>query len=523
VPGDPVIVAAGDIACRPPNSPVPPDSKTCQQFATADLIGQIDPAAVLAVGDLQYNDSTLAEFMGPGGYDQTWGRYRSITHPAIGDNEYEVVHGAGYWDYWNGAGNANGQAGQRGKGWYSFDVGTWHLISLNSEKGGNGEVWIDPQTWDEQVAWLRADVAAHPNACTLAYWHEPLFSTGSSYHQSEVFAQILHAAGADVVLSGHAHRYERFAPQDPDGNATPKGFRAWTVGTGGKSINPVGSNTRNLEKSGEGFGVLKLTLHAGSYDWQFVNAPGTHIDDAGSAQCVGGGTIPEPAPSVSSVDPGSAARGQSKAVVAVTGSGFSASTTGDFGPGVIVSSLSATSSTRMLATLDVAAGAAEGPRDVTVRNPGGAPSTCSRCFTVTPATGGPNPPPVGPAGGYWLTASDGGIFAFGDAAFKGSTGALKLAKPIAAMAPTPSGQGYWLVASDGGIFAFGDAAFKGSTGAIRLAQPIVGMAATPSGQGYWLVASDGGIFAFGDAAFKGSTGAIRLAQPIVGMAASMRR
>ena len=136
-----------------------------------------------------------------------------------------------------------------------------------------------------------------------------------------------------------------------------------------------------------------------------------------------------------------------------------------------------------------------------------------------------NQPIVGMAGtpsggGYWLVASDGGIFAFGDAAFKGSTGAIRLAQPIVGMARTPSGNGYWLVASDGGVFAFGDATFKGSTGAIKLAQPIVGMAPTPSGQGYWLVASDGGIFAFGDATFKGSTGALKLAQPIRSMAAT---
>jgi ribosomal protein L24E len=120
--------------------------------------------------------------------------------------------------------------------------------------------------------------------------------------------------------------------------------------------------------------------------------------------------------------------------------------------------------------------------------------------------------------GYWLVAADGGIFAFGDAKFYGSTGNLKLAQPIVGMAPTPSGLGYWLVARDGGIFAFGDAKFQGSTGGIKLAQPIVAMAPTPSGQGYWLVASDGGIFAFGDAKFQGSTGGIKLAQPIVGMA-----
>ena len=123
-----------------------------------------------------------------------------------------------------------------------------------------------------------------------------------------------------------------------------------------------------------------------------------------------------------------------------------------------------------------------------------------------------------PVRGYWLAASDGGIFAYGSAAFAGSTGAIRLAKPIVAMAPSPTGKGYWLTAADGGVFSFGDAAFAGSTGSIKLAQPIVGMAANPAGKGYWLVASDGGVFAFGDAAFFGSTGKLKLAQPIVGMA-----
>ena len=143
------------------------------------------------------------------------------------------------------------------------------------------------------------------------------------------------------------------------------------------------------------------------------------------------------------------------------------------------------------------------------------------------STGGTNlaKPIVGMAatptrGGYWLVAADGGIFTFGDATFAGSTGALRLARPVVGLAATPSGKGYWLVAADGGVFAFGDARFFGSTGALRLNQPIVGMAASPTGAGYWLVASDGGVFAFGDAAFKGSTGALRLNQPVVGMAAS---
>ena len=139
-------------------------------------------------------------------------------------------------------------------------------------------------------------------------------------------------------------------------------------------------------------------------------------------------------------------------------------------------------------------------------------SASSPARAAVPSTG------VVPPAGYWLVASDGGIFAFGSAQFQGSTGAIHLNQPITGMAATPTGDGYWLVASDGGIFAFGDAGFFGSTGAIRLNKPITGMASTPTGKGYWLVASDGGIFAFGDARFFGSTGAIHLNQPITGMA-----
>ncbi len=121
--------------------------------------------------------------------------------------------------------------------------------------------------------------------------------------------------------------------------------------------------------------------------------------------------------------------------------------------------------------------------------------------------------------GYWLVAADGGVFAFGDAVYHGSTGDTALEQPIVGMAATPSGEGYWLVAADGGVFAFGDAVYYGSTGDIALEQPIVGMAATPTGEGYWLVAADGGVFAFGDAVYHGSMGDTALAQPIVGMAA----
>ncbi len=142
-------------------------------------------------------------------------------------------------------------------------------------------------------------------------------------------------------------------------------------------------------------------------------------------------------------------------------------------------------------------------------------------MAATPYVPGAGGTPASPAGlGYWLVASDGGIFTYGDATFYGSAGALKLNQPVVGMTATPDGKGYWLVASDGGIFNYGDAGFYGSTGNIKLNKPIVGIASTPDGKGYWLVASDGGVFAFGDAVFYGSAGNLKLNQPVVGISAS---
>ncbi len=252
-------------------------------------------------------------------------------------------------------------------------------------------------------------------------------------------------------------------------------------------------------------------------------------------------------PVVTGVRPSKGAVGGGTAVQ-VSGSDLAGATSVRFGP-TAATSFTVTSPTTL--TAQVPPGPAGGTVvDVTVGNAGGSsrPVPADRYTYAVPgywlsasdggiftyghaaflgSTGAIrlNQPIVGMAstpddGGYWLVASDGGIFTFGDAAFFGSTGAIRLNRPVVGMAATPDGAGYWLVASDGGIFTFGDAAFFGSTGAIRLNRPVVGMAATPDGDGYWLVASDGGIFTFGDAAFFGSTGAIRLNQPIVGMAAT---
>jgi hypothetical protein len=223
-------------------------------------------------------------------------------------------------------------------------------------------------------------------------------------------------------------------------------------------------------------------------------------------------------PSVTGIGPTAVGLNANNVPVSISGTKFAQGASVGFGEGITVLGIDYISPSQLVARISVDPNTPAGTRDVIVTNPSGEAGLCNGCLTIS-ATPPTCPPVCGPvlAGGYWMVATDGGIFSYGDAKFFGSTGNIKLNQPIVGMAVTPSKKGYWLVASDGGIFAYGDAAFFGSTGNIKLNKPIVGMTSTPSGRGYWMVASDGGIFAFGDAAFKGSTGAIKLNQPIVGM------
>jgi hypothetical protein len=270
------IAAAGDIACAP-GDPVTAD--TCREKFTSDTIIRDGAARVLALGDLQYNSASLSNLQGS--YDKTWGRFKSITRPALGNHESS---GGGYFDYFNGSGANNGPAGERGKGYYSFDVGAWHLIALNSNCSrvpcGSGSA---------QEQWLRADLAAHRNTCTLAYWHHPRFSSGHDGDGTFMQAiwQALYNAGADVVLVGHSHDYERFAPQNASGGLDRnRGIREFVVGTGGAFFTGLSTTKPNSEvRQNKTFGVLRLTLRSTSYDWQFVPEPGKTWTDAGSNAC----------------------------------------------------------------------------------------------------------------------------------------------------------------------------------------------------------------------------------------------
>jgi acid phosphatase type 7 len=285
--GDPVVAAAGDIACDPTSSNFLGGPASCRQWQTSDLL--LDPAidTVLALGDLQYEHGSLAEFTNS--YSLSWGKLhlKAITRPVLGNHEYQTGGAAGYFDYFNGVGGAIGPAGTRGQGWYSFDLGAWHLVALNSNCGAAGG--CGPGS--PQETWLRADLAANPRACTLAYIHHPRFSSGvhGSFTNVQPLWQALYDAGADVVLAGHDHNYERYLPQDAAGTADlARGLREFVVGTGGRNLRAFpGAQPANSEvRDANAFGVLELALHPTSYEWEFVPAAGSPaFTDRGLGAC----------------------------------------------------------------------------------------------------------------------------------------------------------------------------------------------------------------------------------------------
>jgi acid phosphatase type 7 len=269
---DPVVMAAGDIACKP-NSTV--TAVGCRHGRTADLL-MAEPwlTNVLMLGDSQYEDALYSEYVSPGTYDETWGRAKPITKPVPGNHEYHGAGAPGYFTYFEDA------AAPASNGFYSFDLDAWHLVALNSE--------ISTGTGSMQEKWLRADLAATDKACILAYWHRPRFSSGSHGNSPSLAPiwQALYDARADVVLNGHDHNYERFAPQDPRGQAAADGIREFVVGTGGANhgqIQTVGANSEVREANT--FGVLRLALRGSSYDWTFVPEAGEAFTDSGSSDC----------------------------------------------------------------------------------------------------------------------------------------------------------------------------------------------------------------------------------------------
>jgi hypothetical protein len=268
-PGSSVtFVGAGDIA----------DCSSSDDEATAALINAMPGVPVFTLGDNAYQNGSTKDYANC--YNPSWGAFKSRTHPSAGNHEYNTNGAAPYFAYFGAA------AGPAGLGYYSFDLGAWHVIVLNSniETGANSP----------QDVWLRADLAAHPNVCTLAYFHHPLYSSiggtgsgGAVITSARRLWDDLYAAGADLILNGHRHVWERIAPAKPDGTADPvRGIRTIIAGMGGESGGDL-TNVFPLSEAREGrtFGVLKLTLRSTSYDWQFIPVAGSTYTDSGTGSC----------------------------------------------------------------------------------------------------------------------------------------------------------------------------------------------------------------------------------------------
>ncbi|MDI1463190.1 DNRLRE domain-containing protein [Catellatospora sp. KI3] len=260
--GDPVLVGAGDIAS---------DGKG--DDATAALLDTI-PGTVFTTGDNVYTSGTAAEFATY--YEPTWGRHKARTRPAPGNHDYYTAGAADYYSYFGA------QAGAAGVGYYSYNLGNWHVVALNSN--------IAMSAGSAQEAWLRGDLAANTRPCTLAYWHHPLFTSGANHAPDTTtrpLYQALYDYNADVVVWGHNHQYERFAPMNPAGvldNA--RGMRSFVAGMGGADFYGFGTIQANSQaRNSDTWGLLKFTLHAGGYDWQFVPEEGGTYSDSGTGTC----------------------------------------------------------------------------------------------------------------------------------------------------------------------------------------------------------------------------------------------
>jgi hypothetical protein len=274
-----VVAAAGDIACDPDNPLFNGGQgapRACRMLATSDLLLAERFDAVLPLGDEQYNDGAASKFLLS--YEPTWGRVKALTRPVVGNHEYLTPRARDYFRYFGRA------AGVEGKGYYSYDIGAWHVIALNANCG-----FVHCVAGSPQERWLRADLAAHTNRCVLALWHQPFFSSGSQgdHDPAGPFWDALYEAHADVILNGHDHDYERFASQTPAGIADARrGMREFVVGTGGSSLIRFGTLMPNSEaRDDKTFGILKLTLYPSSYDWEFVGVPGSTFTDSGSSAC----------------------------------------------------------------------------------------------------------------------------------------------------------------------------------------------------------------------------------------------
>jgi hypothetical protein len=269
------VAAVGDMACDPTSQLADPESSVCRQDAVSDAVLADNPSLLMALGDLQYEAGAQGQW---GPYTTSYGRLRAITRPVPGNHEYNTLGANGYFAYfpeW---------AGPNGDGYYSFDVGSWHVVALNSEcadVGGCG-------TGSPQFTWLQQDLEQHRTVCTLAFWHIPRFSSGEhgDHTAYQKLWQTLADHGADLVLSGHDHNYERFTKLDADGQPDDRtGLRSFVVGTGGRNLRVAKSPRAGSEKIiDNALGFLELRLRPDSYSWRFLTMDGVVLD-GGADRC----------------------------------------------------------------------------------------------------------------------------------------------------------------------------------------------------------------------------------------------
>jgi len=278
------LVSAGCSGSSTSPSPSPPsqpavllgaadigDCATRGSQLTAQILDRTG-GTIFTAGDNAYPSGTAANFRDC--YEPTWGRHRGRTRPSPGNHEYEVAGAAPYFQFFGD------RAGPAGVGYYSYSLGAWHVLSLNSEVG------IEPGS--AQMAWLRAELTSNQARCEVAYFHKPLFSSGfhGDQRQMQETWRTLYEFGVDLVLAGHDHNYERFAPQDPTGRFdAARGIRQFVVGTGGTTLRQIGAARPNSEVQGTSWGVLVLTLEESGYRWEFVPAEPGGFQDAGVGQC----------------------------------------------------------------------------------------------------------------------------------------------------------------------------------------------------------------------------------------------
>ena len=280
-PGDTrTLVAAGDLVCSPATRSYDGNNPNkCQHRRTDDLLAGADAVALL--GDLQYPDGRLEHFNQA--YHPTWGQHVAKSFPAPGNHEYNTPRAQGYFDYWASHGRPTGGVGN---GYHGFDLGSWHVIALNSSRSCSE---VPCAEGSPQNNWLESDLAATTESCILAYWHHPRFNSGTGHGETAAtgaFWDDLYAARADIVLNGHEHNYQRYTKQSPDGKPASNGIRQFIVGSGGRGLTALGQRDPHFEVGNDkDFGVLMLTLAPNSYSWQFVGVGGRVLDSGGPVAC----------------------------------------------------------------------------------------------------------------------------------------------------------------------------------------------------------------------------------------------